>query len=161
MKCGGWGSNQRTKFWRQICDGGEIRKRVALKKKVFDSLRLCVSSLHRDQANLLCIFKRLFNVAARRQDNYSAKILIYKLYVFLPANLKDTLNKLWNYGWWSEETSSFAGQVCSEIEHLLICHKVESGWTYNCNLSLYADIIDHWRVSKLILLIIKRIVTCP
>ena len=31
-----------------------MRKRVA-------SLRLCVSSLHRDHANLLCIFKRLFN----------------------------------------------------------------------------------------------------
>jgi len=55
---------------------------VALKKKVFVSLRLCVSSLHRDHANLLCIFKRLFNVAARRQDRVNAKFLIYKLYFF-------------------------------------------------------------------------------
>ena len=38
--------------------GGRVRKRVP-------SLRLCVSSLHRDHANLLCIFKRLFNVVAQ------------------------------------------------------------------------------------------------
>ena len=35
-------------------------------KKGFASLRLCVSSLHRDHANLLCIFKRLFDATTRR-----------------------------------------------------------------------------------------------
>ena len=35
-------------------------------KKVAISLRLCVSSLHRDHANLLCIFSCLFN--ARSED---------------------------------------------------------------------------------------------
>ena len=33
-------------------------------KKRFASLRFCVSSLHRDHANLLCIVKRLFNARA-------------------------------------------------------------------------------------------------
>ncbi len=42
-------------------------------KKVFVSLRLCMSSLHRD-ANLLCIFKRLFNVSAQRLDTLQRKI---------------------------------------------------------------------------------------
>jgi len=52
-------------------------------KKGFASLRFCVSSLHRDHANLLCIFKRLFNVAARRLDTDNSKKQIYKLlYIF-------------------------------------------------------------------------------
>jgi hypothetical protein len=38
-------------------------------KKGFASLRLCVSSLHRDHANLLCIFKRLFNATGRNRGN--------------------------------------------------------------------------------------------
>ena len=46
--------------------------------------RVCFSSimrviLARDHANLLCIFKRLFNVAARRLDNENAKIKHYIL----------------------------------------------------------------------------------
>jgi len=53
---------------------------VGEEKKGFASLRLCVSSLHRDHANLLCIFKRLFNVAARRLDNHLEQNCIYKLY---------------------------------------------------------------------------------
>lgn len=32
-------------------------------KKRFASLRICVSSLHRDHANLLCMLKRLFDTA--------------------------------------------------------------------------------------------------
>ena len=54
------------------------RHPVYTEKKGFASLRLCVSSLHRDHANLLCIFKRLFNVAARRLDNHQSKIIVYK-----------------------------------------------------------------------------------
>ena len=41
-----------------LCDRG------AKEKKRFASLRFCVSSLHRDHANLLCIVKRLFNARA-------------------------------------------------------------------------------------------------
>ena len=46
-----------------------------------------MSSLHRDHANLLCIFKRLFNVTARRLDNPDGKKLIYnhQSYRVLPA----------------------------------------------------------------------------
>ena len=50
------------------------------RKKRFASLRFCVSSLHRDHANLLCIVKRLFNARAEtRAHNGAKKKYIYSL----------------------------------------------------------------------------------
>ena len=75
-------------------------------KKGFASLRLCVSSLHRDHANLLCIFKRVFNVAARRLDNEIKQSLIYKPYFTARFNLgiswKNLLQRPCNrVCWWN------------------------------------------------------------
>mmetsp|Transcript_16949 Transcript_16949/g.41292 ORF Transcript_16949/g.41292 Transcript_16949/m.41292 type:complete len:101 (-) Transcript_16949:1440-1742(-) len=47
---------KRMRF-RKLFQSKEMKKSIA-------SLRFCVSSLHRDHANLLCIFKRLFDVLA-------------------------------------------------------------------------------------------------
>jgi hypothetical protein len=50
----------------------EINHVVILKKK-FASLRLCVSFLLRDHANLLCIFKRLFNARSQGPGQQNRK----------------------------------------------------------------------------------------
>ena len=51
---------------------------VKVGKKVVCSLRFCVSSLHRDHANLLCIYIALFNVRDRRPGQFHFDILQYK-----------------------------------------------------------------------------------
>jgi hypothetical protein len=48
-------------------------------KKRFASLRFCVSSLHRDHANLLCIVKRLFNARAEARATILSAKKIYNV----------------------------------------------------------------------------------
>ena len=66
-------------MWRQFSQLQNRPVRGVTQKKGFASLRLCVSSLHRDHANLLCIFKRLFNATGRNRGISRVKINIYKL----------------------------------------------------------------------------------
>jgi hypothetical protein len=51
-------------------------------KKRFASLRFCVSSLHRDHANLLCIVKRLFNARAETRASIKGAKYVYKVILF-------------------------------------------------------------------------------
>ena len=58
--------------WQSYIFRGEVIK-------VFASFRLCVSSLHRDHANLLCIFKRLNNASPPKGGAIlSTNMLIFK-----------------------------------------------------------------------------------
>lgn len=68
-------------YWQQnveaktACPGRNEKKRFA-------SLRFCVSSLHRDHANLLCIVKRLFDARAetRAKDGDCGKYINLTFY---------------------------------------------------------------------------------
>ena len=56
---------------------------VMVGKKVVCSLRFCVSSLHRDHANLLCIYIALFNVRDRSPGQLMKMFnIIYNLLLF-------------------------------------------------------------------------------
>ena len=57
----------------------DLKNRPKRTKKRFASLRFCVSSLHRDHANLLCIVKRLFNAWAETQASKNSNFWVYKL----------------------------------------------------------------------------------
>ena len=62
-----------------LCTGIYIRIQGKTDKKVAISLRLCVSSLHRDHANLLCIFSCLFNARSEDRATLSPKSIIHIL----------------------------------------------------------------------------------